>query len=98
MADTQLYLVSYDVTDDKRRRKVFKTLLGFGEHAQYSVFLCTLTPAGFVRLRARLHDLLHHREDRILFADLGPSEGRGRRALTSLGLPPEPPTTDSVIF
>ena len=38
------YLVCYDITDDKRLRRVFKTCKNFGEHLQYSVFECDLSP------------------------------------------------------
>lgn len=37
------YLVCYDICDDKRLRKVFRTMRGFGDHLQYSVFECQLT-------------------------------------------------------
>ena len=35
-------VVSYDITNDRRRLKVMKTLEGFGERVQYSVFECRL--------------------------------------------------------
>jgi CRISPR-associated endonuclease Cas2 len=38
------YLVCYDVADDKRLRKVFKTMRDFGDHLQYSIFECQFTP------------------------------------------------------
>ena len=34
------YLVTYDVSDDKRRTHLFKLLEGNGDHVQYSVFFC----------------------------------------------------------
>ncbi|HZT68334.1 MAG TPA: CRISPR-associated endonuclease Cas2, partial [Terriglobia bacterium] len=30
------YLVCYDISDDKRLRKVHKVMRGFGDHLQYS--------------------------------------------------------------
>ncbi len=81
------YLVCYDVCDDKRLRKVFKTMRGFGDHLQYSVFECQLTAADLVRLRAELGGIIHHREDQVLFVNLGPAEGRGDRVITALGKP-----------
>ncbi|HQE92098.1 MAG TPA: CRISPR-associated endonuclease Cas2 [Anaerolineae bacterium] len=33
-----LYLISYDIPDDKRRLKVMHLLEGYGERVQYSVF------------------------------------------------------------
>ena len=38
------YLVCYDITDDKRLRRVFKTCKNYGDHLQYSVFECDLNP------------------------------------------------------
>ena len=38
------YLVCYDIADDKRLRKVFKTMRDFGDHLQYSIFECQFTP------------------------------------------------------
>jgi len=32
------YLVCYDITDDKRLRRVFKSCKNYGDHLQYSVF------------------------------------------------------------
>ena len=42
------YLVTYDVSDDKRRTKIFKTLYAYGDHAQYSVFICELNAREYV--------------------------------------------------
>ena len=81
------YIVMYDISDDKRLRQVFKTMRGFGDHLQYSVFECQLTPTDLVRLRAALAEIIHHTEDQVLFVDLGPAEGRGDRVITALGRP-----------
>jgi CRISPR-associated protein Cas2 len=81
------YLVCYDISDDKRLRKVFKVMRGFGDHLQYSVFECQLTPMDLVRCRNELSQIIHHEEDQVLFVDLGPAEGRGDRVITALGKP-----------
>ena len=36
-------VISYDISDDKRRREVAKTIEGYGYRVQYSVFECDLT-------------------------------------------------------
>ena len=36
-------VISYDISDDKRRRGVAKTMEGYGYRVQYSVFECDLT-------------------------------------------------------
>jgi CRISPR-associated protein Cas2 len=81
------YLVCYDIRDDKRLRKVYKTMRDFGDHLQYSVFECQFTPADLAKCRAALAALIHHAQDQVLFIDLGPAEGRGDRVITSLGQP-----------
>jgi CRISPR-associated protein Cas2 len=81
------YLVCYDVADDKRLRKVFKTCKNYGDHLQFSVFECDLTPQEKARFESELGDLIDNTEDQVLFVTLGPSEGRGDRVITSLGLP-----------
>jgi CRISPR-associated protein Cas2 len=81
------HIVSYDIADEKRLRQVFKTMRDFGDHIQFSVFECQLTPADLVRLRGALAKIIHHTEDQVLFIDLGPAEGRGDRVITALGKP-----------
>lgn len=81
------YLVCYDICDDKRLRLVFKTMRAYGDHLQYSVFECQLRPVDLVKLKAELAEIIHHREDQVLFVDLGPAEGRGERVITALGKP-----------
>jgi CRISPR-associated protein Cas2 len=79
------YLVTYDICNDKRLRKVFKTMRDFGDHLQYSVFECQFTPADLVRCRQLVGELINFSEDQVLFIDLGPTEGRGERVITALG-------------
>ncbi len=79
------YIVSYDIADSKRLRRVFKTLRNWGDHLQYSVFECQLNRADLVRLRTQLAEIIHHNDDQVLFVDLGPSEGRGDRVITAMG-------------
>ena len=81
------YIVSYDISDPKRLRKVFKTMKAWGDHLQLSVFECQLRKVDFVNLRSELSDIIHHEEDQVLFVDLGPSEGRGERVISALGKP-----------
>ena len=81
----QTYIVSYDVSDPKRLRKVFKLMKGYGEHVQLSVFRCELTHRALVELRARLGGIIHHDEDQVLFVDVGPEDGRGTTSISALG-------------
>ena len=79
------YLVTYDICDDNRLAKVYKTMRGFGDHLQYSVFECQFTPSDLARCRHALTEIIHHEQDQVLFILLGPAEGRGERVITALG-------------
>ena len=81
------YLVCYDISDDKRLRRVFKIMRAWGDHLQYSVFECQLTRSDLARLRSELSEVIHHGLDQVLFVDLGPAEGRGDRVISALGRP-----------
>jgi CRISPR-associated protein Cas2 len=81
------FLVCYDICEEKRLRTVFKTMRDFGDHLQYSIFECQFTETDLVRCRHALSEIINHREDQVLFVDLGPVEGRGERVITALGKP-----------
>jgi CRISPR-associated protein Cas2 len=81
------YIICYDIRDDKRLRKVYKTMRNWGDHLQYSVFECQLTPRDLIQCRMELSEIIHHDLDQILFIDLGPTEGRGERVIEALGQP-----------
>jgi len=81
------YLVTYDICDDGRRTVVHRTLRGFGDHLQYSVFRCDLTARSRIQLIAALHPLIDHVTDQILIVDLGPLDGRGAACIESIGRP-----------
>ena len=81
------YLVCYDITDDKRLRRAFRTCRNFGDHLQYSVFECDLNPSEKIELEEALSKVINHDEDQVLFVSLGAAEGRGDRVITALGLP-----------
>jgi len=84
-----LFIVSYDISDRVRWAKVYKTMRGFGEHLQLSVFQCDLTPAQKVRMVAALNEIINHEEDQVVFIDLGPTEGREVKEIEAIGRPME---------
>ncbi|MBZ0287867.1 MAG: CRISPR-associated endonuclease Cas2 [Anaerolineae bacterium] len=91
------YLISYDVSDDKRRTKLFKMLEGQGDHAQYSVFFCDLNDAELALLRTRIVDTINNSEDQVLMLDLGPASNDANYGLEVLGTPYEPLTRTLVV-
>ncbi len=60
-----LYVVSYDIPDDRRRTRVHTALTGFGTWVQYSVFECFLDRKQRIMLEARLLEEIHSREDTV---------------------------------
>lgn len=59
------YIVCYDITSERRLRKVFKTLRGIGTHIQYSVFFCKLTWPELAELKEKLKGIIEDNEDDI---------------------------------
>ncbi len=75
------FLVSYDISDDKRRTRVYKALLGFGDHVQYSVFCCQLNKRERVQMEVALKEHIHHETDQILVLEAGVVEGQNPKPL-----------------
>ena len=53
-----MYLVSYDISDNKRRRKISKTLENYGTRVQYSVFECNISDKKYMELYSKLLELM----------------------------------------
>lgn len=81
----QTYVVTYDIADPKRLRRVFRTLRGYGDHLQLSVFRCELNRRELVELRTKLAAAIHAADDQVLLVDIGPAEGRAVSCIKSLG-------------
>ena len=75
------YLVCYDVSNDKRLRMVHKTMLGYGDPMQYSVFCCDLAETERLLMVAAVLKHMNQREDRLMIANLGPTKARGKVAI-----------------
>jgi CRISPR-associated protein Cas2 len=59
------YLVTYDISCNKRRKKVSDLLEGYGQRVQYSVFECVLTADQYAELRQRLKPRVRESEDSV---------------------------------
>ena len=62
---SSLYVVAYDIPDDKRRSRVHKILKGFGQWTEFSLFECFLTKKELLQMRAKLNEHLLTGEDRV---------------------------------
>src|SRR5215813_11091883 len=74
MMDERLYIVTYDISDDRRWRRVFKLMQGYGRWLQLSVFQCRLTTRRRAEMARRLDEQIHDRDDHVLILDLGPAD------------------------
>lgn len=72
--DERLYIVTYDIASQRRWRRVFQTMQGYGEWLQLSVFQCRLTAKRRAEMAATLDGLIHHHDDHILIIDLGQAD------------------------
>ena len=78
------YVVTYDISDPKRWRRVFKTMHGYGRWLQLSVFHCRLDGGRRAEMAMALESLIERDTDHVLILDLGPAE-EVELAVESLG-------------
>jgi len=58
-------LVSYDITDDRRRLKLSKILLDYGDRVQYSVFECILDKKLLDKMIGSIYKTVSEDEDSV---------------------------------
>jgi len=63
------YIITYDISCNKRRKQVSDLLEGYGSRVQYSVFECVLMDKKFKELCKRLKKLIKD-EDKLRFYPL----------------------------
>ena len=61
----RLYVISYDIPDDRRRLRVAKLLKSYGERVQYSVFECWLEAREVVWLAKELGKRIDANDDSV---------------------------------
>ena len=77
-------VVSYDIADDRRRRRIFKLMKDYGSRVQYSVFECLLDDSQFRELRQQVTSLIHPKEDSVRYYPLC-AECREKRLISGYG-------------
>lgn len=86
------YLVCYDIREPGRLRRTHKTVLGFGYHLQYSVYVCDLSGMERTQMVDALKDVIDQRVDSVVIFDLGqPDAQHQARRVAHLGPVPEIP-------
>jgi CRISPR-associated protein Cas2 len=66
----QLYVITYDIPCNKRRKKIADLLEGYGQRVQLSVFECLLNKRKYKELKQRLHKRVKLEEDSVRFYPL----------------------------
>lgn len=94
--EEHLYIVAYDISDQKRWRRVFRLMNGYGEWLQLSIFQCRLSVQRHAELIALLDGIIHHKDDHLVLLDLGLAE-RVVPRVVSLGKTFAPVTREPVI-
>ena len=84
MREERVYIVAYDIANDRRWRRVFKTMHGFGEWLQLSIFQCRLSRRRRAELESRLRELVKTGDDHVLLIDVGPAD-KTDLAIASIG-------------
>jgi len=64
-----IYLVAYDITNNKLRRKIEKLLCDYGVRLQYSVFRCVPRSGDISELRMKLCEVISKNRERLLKSD-----------------------------
>jgi CRISPR-associated protein Cas2 len=96
MMEEHLYIVAYDISDQKRWRRIFKIMEGYGEWLQLSVFQCRMSRRRHAELVALLDGMIQHQQDHIVLLDLGVAENIEPRVV-SLGKDFQPVTREPII-
>jgi CRISPR-associated protein Cas2 len=97
MVEERLYIVTYDIANDRRGRRVFRLMHGYGRWLQLSVFQCRLSAARRAQLARRLEAVIHGRDDHVLILDLGPADKVDPR-VESLGKSFDPVTRTAIVI
>ncbi|MDN5874688.1 MAG: CRISPR-associated endonuclease Cas2 [Sinobacteraceae bacterium] len=91
-----LYLVSYDIRDPKRWRRIFKLMKGYGEWLQLSVFQCRMSRRRQAEMIELLDGILNRKEDALLIVDVGPAD-QVKPKIISLGEKFQPVAREPII-
>ncbi|HXG30718.1 MAG TPA: CRISPR-associated endonuclease Cas2 [Thermodesulfobacteriota bacterium] len=62
----------YDIPDDRRRLKLFKTLEGYGIPVQFSVFECELSEEDFLIMKDKVERIIDKGEDSVVYYEICP--------------------------
>ena len=96
--DERRTLIAYDVPSDKRRARLAKTILSYGDRIQFSVFVVDISPAKLIQLKAKIAEKMDTEEDSVLFCDLGRTKTLTDEQFSFLGRKREVTDSDVMII
>jgi CRISPR-associated protein Cas2 len=67
MVAKQFYIIAYDISGNKRRRKVAKILEMYGVRMNKSVFECFVVPDSFKKIQALIAEIIERKKDSVLY-------------------------------
>ena len=82
------FILSYDISDPARWRRVYRIARDFGDALQYSVFLCELGDRDKAMLESRMRDVISKDDDQVLLIRLRSAEDV-EGVVESMGRPAE---------
>ena len=71
MAVLHRYMVTYDISDPVRLRRVERIMTNYGSRVQLSVFFCDLTQQSRARMKQQLSQCILDRKDSVMIVDFG---------------------------
>jgi len=78
------FIVCYDISDPKRLRKMYRTMRGFGDPLQKSVFTCDLSSKERAHMVRAIPRIIDCQEDSVLIIDTGGLDAK-RESLEYIG-------------
>lgn len=63
-------VVAYDISDDRRRTKLYNALLGHGTPVQFSVFECLVTAGELAQMQRKVRRIIKPRLDHVRYYHL----------------------------
>lgn len=83
-----LYLIAYDITDDRRLNNVRYFLKGYSTGGQKSVYECFLTDGEVRYVMRKLEGMIRKEEDRVHIFTM---DGRSRTHVLGIAVQPKDP-------
>lgn len=96
MNTDRLYIVAYDIADQKRWRRVFGIMKAYGDWLQLSVFQCRLNPRRRAELQSLLDGVILHGIDHVVVIDVGDAD-KVQPKIVSLGKEFTPVVREAIV-